>query len=320
MRFPMMLALAASLVATTATAQENWPNKPVRLVVTSAAGGGFDLMARILAEGLSQQLRQNVIVENLAGVGGLRAVRAVVRGDADGYTFLFNGPQHASLPYAYKDPGYDVKADLASVSLVAQYPMVLVTSPQVPAKTFAEFVAMVKAAPGKYTFGSSGLGGASHIAIEAFKHQAGLDMVHVPFRGSGETTAALLGGQIDLVSDGLAAQLGNINEGRVRPLTIVGDKRSPALPDVPATTETYPGLSFPLWVAVFAPAKTPAAIVDKMNGAIAATLKMPAIKKRYEDLLVETVGSSRSELDAFLDKQLAMNRDVIERANIKVGE
>lgn len=320
MRFPTMLALAAGLVATTATAQENWPNKPVRMVVTSAAGGGFDLMARILAEGLSQQLGQNVIVENLTGAGGLRAVRSVVRGDADGYTFLFNGPQHASLPYAYKDPGYDVKADLASVSLVAQYPMVLVTSPQIPAKTFAEFVAMVKAAPGKYTFGSSGLGGASHIAIEAFKHQAGLDMVHVPFRGSGETTAALFGGQIDLVSDGLAVQLGNIKEGRVRPLTIVGDKRSPILPDVPATTETYPGLSFPLWVAVFAPAKTPAAIVDKMNGAIAAALKMPAIKKRYEDLLVETVGSSRSELDAFLDKQLAMNKDVIERANIRVGE
>lgn len=320
MRFPMMLALATGLVATTATAQENWPNKPVRMVVTSAAGGGFDLMARILAEGLSQQLKQNVIVENLVGAGGLRAVRAVVRGDADGYTFLFNGPQHASLPYAYKNPGYDVKADLASVSLVAQYPMVLVTSPQVPAKNFAEFVAMVKAAPGKYTFGSSGLGGASHIAIEAFKHQAGLDMVHVPFRGSGETTAALFGSQIDLVSDGLAAQLGNIKEGRVRPLTIVGDKRSSALPEVPATTETYPGLSFPLWVGVFAPAKTPAPIVDKMNGAIAAALKMPAIKKRYEDLLVETVGSSRSELDAFLDKQLAMNKDVIERANIKVGE
>lgn len=320
MRFPMMLALATGLVATNATAQENWPNKPVRMVVTSAAGGGFDLMARILAEGLSQQLKQNVIVENLVGAGGLRAVRAVVRGDADGYTFLFNGPQHASLPYAYKDPGYDVKADLASVSLVAQYPMVLVTSPQVPAKNFAEFVAMVKAAPGKYTFGSSGLGGASHIAIEAFKHQAGLDMVHVPFRGSGETTAALFGGQIDLVSDGLAAQLGNIKEGRVRPLTIVGDKRSSALPDVPATTETYPGLSFPLWVGVFAPAKTPAAIVDKMNGAIAAALKMPAIKKRYEDLLVETVGSSRAELDTFLDKQLAMNKDVIERANIKVGD
>lgn len=320
MRFPMMLALATGLVATNATAQENWPNKPVRMVVTSAAGGGFDLMARILAEGLSQQLKQNVIVENLVGAGGLRAVRAVVRGDADGYTFLFNGPQHASLPYAYKDPGYDVKADLASVSLVAQYPMVLVTSPQVPAKNFAEFVAMVKAAPGKYTFGSSGLGGASHIAIEAFKHQAGLDMVHVPFRGSGETTAALFGGQIDLVSDGLAAQLGNIKEGRVRPLTIVGDKRSSALPEVPATTETYPGLSFPLWVGVFAPAKTPAPIVDKMNGAIAAALKMPAIKKRYEDLLVETVGSSRAELDAFLDKQLAMNKDVIERANIKVGD
>jgi len=179
---------------------------------------------------------------------------------------------------------------------------------------------MVKAAPGKYTFGSSGLGGASHIAIEAFKHQAGLDMVHVPFRGSGETTAALFGGQIDLVSDGLAAQLGNINEGRVRPLTIVGDKRSPILPDVPATTETYPGLSFPLWVAVFAPAKTPSAIVDSMNAAIVAALKSPTIKKRYEDLLVETVGSSRAELDGFLDKQLTMNKDVIERANIRVGE
>jgi tripartite-type tricarboxylate transporter receptor subunit TctC len=314
-----LLVAAAGLASTAAAAQDNWPDRPIRLLVPVAAGGGIDLMARLLAEGLSRQLPQRVIVENQGGAGGLIATRTVAKGDADGYTFLFNGPGHASLPYIHSDPGYDVKADFASVSLVAQFPLVMVTNPKLPAKNTAEFIAMVKAQPGKYSFGSSGIGGASHIPLEAFKFRAGLDMVHVPYRGSGQTTAALLGGQIDLVIDGLAPQLGHIREGRVHPLGITSKKRSPFMPELPTIAETVPGFEFPMWVAAFAPSKTPQPIIDKMSAAIAEAVKSPTLKQRYDELLVEAVGSAPQELDRFLDEQLAFNKDVIERAGIKAS-
>ena len=199
-----------------------------------------------------------------------------------------------------KNPGYDVRADFASVSLVTRFPLVIVTNPNLPVRNTAEFIAMAKAAPGKYSFGSSGIGGASHIPLEAFKFQAGIDMIHVPFRGSSQTTVALLGGQIDLTVDGLAPQLGHIREGRVRPLGITTKARTPFMPDLPTIAETLPGYAFPMWVAVFAPAKTPKAIIDKLSAAIAATVKDPTIKKRYEDLLVEPVGDP-AELDRFFE-------------------
>lgn len=315
-RATLVVGIAATLFATAAAAQSTWPDRPIRLIVPVAAGGGIDLMARILADGLSRQLPQRVLVENNGGAGGLIAERAVAKGDADGYTFLFPGPGHASLPYVNRNPGYDVHKDFASVSLVTRFPLVMVTSPKLPVHNTAEFIAMVKAAPGKYSFGSSGIGGASHIPLEAFKFRAGLDMVHVPFRGSGQTTAALFGGQIDLVVDGLAPQLANIREKRVLALGITTKNRSPFLPDMPTINETLPGFEFPMWVAVFAPAKTPKDIVDKMSKAIAGVMKDPASRKRYEDLLVEPVGSTPQELDAFLEEQLKFNKDVVEKANI----
>jgi tripartite-type tricarboxylate transporter receptor subunit TctC len=311
------LVIAAVLLASGATAQDNWPERPIRLIVPVAAGGGIDLMARIFADGLAHHLPQRVIVENNGGAGGLIAARAVAKGEADGHTFLFPGPGHASLPFITRNPGYDVKADFASVSLVTRFPLVMVTNPRLPAHTTAEFIAMVKASPGKYSFGSSGIGGASHIPLEAFKFRAGLDMVHVPFRGSGQTTAALLGGQIELVIDGLAPQLGHIREGRVRALGVTTRSRTPFMPDLPTIGETLPGFEFPMWVAVFASSKTPKSIIDRMSAAIAETVRSPIASRRYQDLLVEPVGSSPRQLDEFLDEQLAFNKDVIEKANIR---
>jgi tripartite-type tricarboxylate transporter receptor subunit TctC len=323
MRVKAVLVVAGVLLATATLMQQSpaqpaWPDRPIRLIVPVAAGGGIDLMARILAEGLSQQLPQRVIVENMGGAGGLLATRMVAKADPDGYTFLFSGPAHASLPYVTPDPGYDVRADFTSVSLVARFPLVLVTNPKSPARNTAEFIAMVKATPGKYSFGSSSIGGASHIPLEAFKFQADLDMIHVPYRGSGQTTAALLTGEIDLVCDGLAPQLAHIREGRVRPLGITTKSRSPYLPDMPTIAETLPGYAFPMWVALFAPAKTPKPIIEKMFSAVAAATASPLIKKRYEDLLVEPVASTPEALAQFLDEQLAFNKDIIEKAKIRV--
>jgi len=315
-----LLLLGATILTTGATAQEGWPSRPIRLIVPVSAGGGHDLMARTLAYGLSQQLPQRAIVENVTGAGGLRATREVAKSSPDGYTFLFTGPQHATLPFVYKNPGYDVKADFESVSLVLLYPVVLIINPSSPARNLGEFISMVRAAPGKYTFASSGVGGASHIAVEGFLSRAGLNMVHVPFRGSGETSAALLGGQVDFAVDALATQLGNIREGRVRALALASRERSSALPNLPTVAETFPGFSSPLWAATFAPSKTPGAIVIKMASAIASAIKIPEVKKRYEDLLVETVGSSPQELDRFLEEQLAINKEIITKANVELQE
>lgn len=322
MRFTRFIMLASLLLVTasSAYAQSAWPDRPIRFIVTSAAGGGIDLMARILAEGLSRQLPKPVIIENNGGAGGLVATRMVAKADPDGYTFLFQGPGYAALPYVHRNPGYDVSKDFASVSLVTRYPLVLITNPALPAKTLAEFIALAKASPGKYTFGSSGIGGASHIPLEALKEQAGIDMIHVPFRGSGQTTAALIAGQIDLTIDGLAPQLGNIRTGRVQALAVSTHGRASEMPDIAAMNETLPGFEYPMWVAVFAPGSTPKPIVDKMSAAIAAALKEPTVTKRYGDLMVDIVGSTPPELDKFVEEQLRVNKAIIEKAGIQAGD
>lgn len=316
----LLLTSAIVLVGAAASAQEAWPNRPIKLLVTSAAGGGIDLMARITAEGMSRVLPQRVFVENNGTAGGLIAARTIAKSDPDGYTFLFSGPGQASLPFIFKNPGYDVRADFASVSLVTSYPLVIVTNPSLPARSAAEFIALAKANPGKYSFGSSGIGGTSHIPLEAFKFRAGIDMVHVPYRGSGQTTAALLGGQVDLVIDGLAPQLGNIREGRVRALGLTSKARHPDVPEIPTISETLPGFEFPMWVAIYAPAKTPRAVIDKMTAAVKAGLAMPFVQTRFKELLVDPVGSTPEELDRFMDDQLAFNKDVITKAQINVQE
>ena len=311
---------ACAAQAQNTKAQDAWPDRPIRFIVTSAAGGGIDLMARILADGLSRQLPKAVVVENNGAAGGLIATRTVAGAGPDGYTFRFHGPGYAALPYIHRNPGFDVRRDFAPVSLVAKFPLVLITRPSLNVKTLRDFIALVKVNPGKFTFGSSGLGGASHIPLEAIKDQAGLDMIHVPYRGSGQTTAALLGGQIELTIDGMAPQIGNMQSGTVVPLGVSTEGRAPQMPEIPAIDEVLPGFKYPMWVAVFASAETPAPIVEKMSKAISDALNEPAVRKRYEDLLVEVVGSTPPALGAFADEQLRFNKAIIDKAKIQAGE
>lgn len=315
----MLAALLFAATGATAQAQSNWPDRPIRFIVTSAAGGGIDLMARILADGLSRQLPKPVVIENNGGAGGLVATKMVVNAEPDGYTFLFQGPGYAALPFIHRDPGFNVDKDFAPVSLVAQFPLVLITKPSLGVKTLAEFIALVKANPGKHNFGSSGVGGASHIPLEAIKDEAGLDMAHIPFRGSGQTTGALIAGQIDLTIDGLAPQIGNIEAGTVVPLAVSTKERAPSMPNIATIGETLRGFEYPMWVAVFAPGKTPKAIVDKMSEAIANAIKDPAVRKRFDELKVTAVGSTPSELAKFVAEQLAFNKSIIQKAKIQSG-
>jgi tripartite-type tricarboxylate transporter receptor subunit TctC len=213
--------LALLLVAATpAIAAGTWPTRPIKLIVPVAAGGGVDEMARIMAASLSEQLGESVIVEDMGGAGGALGANAVAKAKPDGYTFLFAGPGQASLPAMHKHLPYDTASDFAGVSLVAQFPLVMVVNPKLPVKSLREFIALLKTNPGKYTFGSSGVGGSSHIPVELFKRLAGVDMLHVPYHGNAESSAALIAGQIDMIIDGLAPQLGNIKVERVRPLGV----------------------------------------------------------------------------------------------------
>ncbi len=310
------IAMLVMLAAAQAHAQSSWPDRPIKFVVHVAAGGGFDLMARILGDRLSQQLAQPVIIENNGTAAGIVAARQVSHADPDGYTFLFVGPGFASVPFLHKQQPYDPLKDFTPVSQVTQFPQLLVIKPDLPAKTVSEFIALAKSEPGKLTFGSSGIGGAAHIPAELFMSLAGIKMVHVPYRGGGPASAALLGGQIDMLFDGIAPQQGNIASGRVRALGVTTKERSPLLPDLPAIAETLPGYQFPLWTGLFAPAKTPKAIVDRLATEIGKAMQDPATRKRYADVKVEAVGSTPAAFDAFFREQLKFNEDTIRRANI----
>ena len=313
-----MAAMAVLSWTATAQAQSTWPERPIKFIVHVAAGGGFDLMARILADRLSRQLPQPVVVENMGGGGGVVAARTVARAEPDGYTYIFVGPGHASLPYMRKQPPYDPINDFAPVSQVTRFPQLLLIRPDLPAKNVGELVALAKAEPGKLTFGSSGVGGSSHMPAEMFMNLAGVKLVHVPFRGNGPASAALLGGQIDVLFDGIAPQQGNIAAGRVRALGVTTKERSPLLPEMPAIAETLPGFQFPLWTGLFAPAGTPKPIVERLAAEIGKAMQDPATSKRYSDVKVEAIGSSPGDFDAFFREQLKFNEDVIKRANIQL--
>jgi tripartite-type tricarboxylate transporter receptor subunit TctC len=316
-RFILATAMALLSVAV-ARAQATWPDRPIKFIVHVAAGGGFDLMARVLAERLSQQLGQPVVIENNGTAAGIVAARTVARAEPDGYTLLFVGPGFASVPSLHKQPPYEPVKDFAPVSLVTRFPQLLVIKPAVPAKNVSELIALAKAEPGKLTFGSSGVGGAAHIPAEMFMHLAGVTMTHVPFRGGGPASAALLGSQIDILFDGIAPQQGNIASNLVRVLGVTTKERSPLLPDVPALAETLPGYQYPLWTGLFAPARTPKPIVDRLEVEIGKAMRDSAVMKRYADFKVEAIGSTAEEFDRFFREQLKFNEDVIKRANIQL--
>jgi tripartite-type tricarboxylate transporter receptor subunit TctC len=301
----------------TSLAQTTWPDHPIRFVVHSAAGGNVDLLARILADRLAQQLPQRVLIENIGGAGGALGARAVAKAEPDGYTFLFAGPGHASVPFVQKQPPYDPVQDFSPVSLVAQFPLAIIINRDLPAKDLEEFITLIKQNPNKYAFGHGGTGGSSHIPIEALMYQAGIKMIPVPFRGNAPASAALLGGQIHLIIDGLTAQVENIESGRVRAIAVTTKERTAFLPDVPTVSETLPGYKFPMRVALFAPAKTPKHIVDKLSEQVSAAMKDPATRARYQAIKVDPVGSTPEELDSYFRRQLEFNDDIIRKANIK---
>ena len=312
------MALAA-LATTTALAQSGFPNRPIRMFVPFAAGGGIDITARIAAQSLSDVLGQQVVVQNQGGAGGALATDAVAKADPDGYTLLYHsttGIIHAAV--TLKLP-YDWIRDLAPISIVTRFAPVMVISPTLPTKDLKGFIALLKSNPGKFSYASSGAGTALHLGVELFKQKAGVDILHVPYRGTAAAMPDLLSGRIAMMLDGVPVQTPNIRAGTLFAVAVTTRQRSPAIPEVPTMIESALDVELPFWTAIYAPIKTPKPIIDKLSSAIAKAMKDQGVTSRLADVGTEVVGSTVTETDAFTRQQFTLYRGIVERDTSLLG-
>ncbi|MWL91515.1 tripartite tricarboxylate transporter substrate binding protein [Cupriavidus sp. SW-Y-13] len=298
------VAACAAIASLTANANE-WPaQKPITLVVPLAAGGSTDSTARLLAEKLGKEIKQQIIVENRAGAGGNIGAAYVAKANPDGYTLLMATSTIASNVTLYKNMGFDLRKDLIPVSQVALIPNVLVVSNNVPAKTLPEFIEYVEKKKGPITYGSAGNGTASHLSGALFNSMAHGDMLHVPYKGGAPANADLIGGQIQAVFAPMVEILPFIDGGKLRPLAVTTKSRSARLPNVPSVSESLPGFEVTLWNGVFAPANTPQAIVDKLAAGIQKVLQDPVVRKNLTDQGSTPVGNKPAEFKKIVDSEI----------------
>jgi tripartite-type tricarboxylate transporter receptor subunit TctC len=313
------LAIALLALTGNVAAQGTFPSHPITLVVGFAAGGATDTAARIIARKLGDNLGQPVVVENKAGAGGNIAHQQVATAAPDGYTILLGSVGPLSVaPHLVKNLPYDPQKDLAPLSMGVIFSNVLVVHPGVPAKTLAEFVAMAKKDPGKYEYGSTGVGGAAHLAGELFRSRAGVDLTHVPYKGGGPAMPDILAGRITSYWATPSTALPYIQAGKLRPLATTGLTRSPTLPEVPTVAESgYPGFEAVNWYAFVAPGKTPPELLDRWNRELVKVLSAPDVRALLLEHGLEPKPSTREELAHFIKKESDTWGKVIKDANIK---
>jgi tripartite-type tricarboxylate transporter receptor subunit TctC len=298
-----------------------WPSRFVRLIVPFPAGGGADTIARLVGGRLSEIWGQQVLIENRGGAGGNLAAEAAARSAPDGYTLYLAGDFQATNAFFYAKLNYDPVADFAPVSLVVQYPIGVIVPNSSPAHSIAEFIARAKAADGKLTFASAGYGTGPHLAGELFKRAAGIELVHIPYRGAAPALQDLMPGRVDSFFNSIAPAIPLMQQGQLRILAITTAQRTPAAPDVPTLAESgLAGFDVSGWYAFFVPAKTPPEIVRKMHADTVAVLAEPAIKARLEELGLFVVGSTPEELGRFLKSEMDKWGPVIKDANITIRE
>jgi tripartite-type tricarboxylate transporter receptor subunit TctC len=287
MRRIVLAACAAALFSGLACAQD-YPSRPVKIIVPFPAGGSNDIIARIVAQKLTERSGQNFLVENRGGAGGNIGAEVVASAEPDGYTLLLTAPPPLTINGSlYKKLPFDPAKAFAPVALIASVPIVLVINPSVQAKNVAELIALAKAKPGSLNFGSSGIGSTNHLAGELLRSMAGIDIVHVPYRGAAPAMNDLLADQIPFMFDNMPAVLPQVQGKAINAIAVAGAKRAEAMPDVPTVAETVPGFEASSWFGLVAPAKTPAPALAKLSGEIEAILKMPDVKKRLAELGAE---------------------------------
>jgi tripartite-type tricarboxylate transporter receptor subunit TctC len=288
---PALGPFAASAMA------QPWPSRPITLIVPFPAGGTTDVLARSLADKLSPALGQTVIVESKPGAGATLGADFVAKSKPDGYTLLVGAVHHTIASSVYKKLPYDFQRDLLPITTIALVPNVLVVNASTPAKSVAELVALLKAKPGLYTYGSNGNGTAQHLIGTQFQNATGTEMVHIPYKGSGPLATDLLGGQIAMSFDTVTPVLQHIKAGKLRPLAVTTSRRSSALPDVPTLDEAgLKGFNIGTWFGVLAPAGTPKELVTRLNAEMVKVIRSPEFRKRMEEIGAEPVGSSTDQM------------------------
>jgi len=312
-------SLAAGILVA-AQAFAAFPERPVTLVVPFAAGGSTDVVARVIAEKMAQDLGQQVIVQNVAGAGGSLGAGNVARADADGYTILMGTvATHALNPLILKNKPYDAEADFAPVSLLVLVPNVLVVNPELPAKSVEELLTLLKAEPDKWSYASSGNGTPLHLSGELFKSMAGVTMEHIPYKGSGPALNDVLGNQVSIMFDNLPSSSAHIKAGTLRALAVTTAERAPSFPDIPTMAEAgLPGYETYTWNALFAPKDTPKEVVDRLNASAVKAMADPGVAERMKEFSATIVASTPDELATHVKAEIAKWTPVVKDANVQM--
>jgi tripartite-type tricarboxylate transporter receptor subunit TctC len=314
-----IFAFFLGLFLSAAAIAQEWPAKPVRFIVPYPPGGGTDVIARIVQPRLSEALGQTIVIENRGGAGGAVGTEAAAKSAPDGYTFLFTLSSHTINPLLYK-LSYDVERDFAPVTLIVSVPQLIAANPASPLKSMQDVVALAKSYPGKLHYASVGAGTPSHIAGELLRLKAGIDIVHVPYRGGGPAVADTLGGQVWLLFVTMPAAIGQVRAGKLRALAVTTQKRNPGAPEIPTLAEALniPDYEVDSWYAMFAPAKTPPAIVARMQREVARVIQLPEVKQKLLEQGGDTVGSSPEALERVVKGELKKWAELIRDAKIKL--
>jgi len=307
------------LAFATASSAQTYPNRPIRLVVPFAPGGSSTLVARSVAAEMEKGLGQSIVIENKGGGGGSLAMSEVARADPDGYTLIIGHVGSLAMtPFMTPNLGYDVNRDFAPVSLLAKVPNIFVVHESVPAKDLREFVALAKSKPGQLNYGSAGNGSAGHLAMEYLKLVTGMDLQHVPYKGTGPNLVDLVAGRTQATSAGTPPLMPHVRAGKLRVIAAGTPKRLPSLPDVATVAEQgYPGFEASQWYGLNAPAKTPDAVIRRSAQEAAKAAKSPAVMERFKPDDAEAVGSTPQEYADYIAKEQARWKDVIQKAGVK---
>ena len=318
---PRLIGLAISsmvMVVVYPAFGQNYPNRPVRVVVPYPPGGGTDIVARTVAQKMTENLGQPLIVDNRAGANGIIGADQVAKSRPDGYTVLITIASHAINPTLYAKLPYDTNTDLLPVSLLAQYPFVITVHPSVPAKTIKEFIAFAKTHRNQLSYASSGVGSGPHLGLELFNTMTGIEMVHVPYKGAGAAMTDLISGQVQVFLNNFLAGMPMIRAGKLRALALTSVKRSSAMPELPTVAESgVPGFSVTGWYGMLVPAGTPAPVLNTLHDAVVKALKSKDVNDRLSGEAAEPVGSTPQEFADFLRTEIDKWASVIKKAGVR---
>ena len=316
----LLLALALSAATAVSVRADDYPSRPIRLIVPFAAGGAADSVARILGKRVGDALGQTFVIEDRGGGGGIIGTELVKNADADGYTLLLGQSGPISInPGIYTKLSYDPEKDFAPITMTTSYPYVVVVNPSLGVKTLQDLVALARRKPGELNYGTAGVGASNHLVTELFDSKAGIKMTHIPYRGTALAVADLIAGQVEVVFADPVSALSQVNAGTLIAIAVTSKERSPVAPNVPTISESgYPGFDAIAWHGIMAPVGTPPAIVEKLNTAIVKALKDPETAKVIETQSIQVVGNSPEAFASFIKQDVAIWKEVAREARIEV--